>query len=146
MKPYRILITGSRRMRDPGPIIEAFLRIDLEMEGPASLIVVHGAGPGDSETGAPGCDTLAESLFSKDWPFPREYDFSKLVEDVDRHPPVPSKFGRWPAAGPRRNSHMVSLGADVCLAFPCRQSKGTVDCMTKAWKAGIPTRIWRIEP
>jgi hypothetical protein len=40
--------------------------------------------------------------------------------------------------GPQRNSLMVSLGADVCLAFPADSSRGTIDCMDKARAANIP--------
>lgn len=137
----RILITGSRRMKDPGPIRDAFWEWRAafdELEGPplASITVVHGAGPGDSETGAPGCDQLTDEFFRKQFP----------EITVEPHPPLESKFGRWPGAGPRRNEFMVELGADVCLAFPCRRSKGTVDCYTKAIRAGIPTRVYPVRP
>jgi hypothetical protein len=40
------------------------------------------------------------------------------------------------AAGPIRNSEMV--GADICIAFPDDDSKGTKDCAFKANAAGIP--------
>ena len=33
---------------------------------------------------------------------------------------------------------MVDLGADVCLAFPLGESRGTRDCMRRASEAGIP--------
>ena len=130
---FRVLITGSRRMTDWEPIREGFDRLVRAeahvIEKRARIVVVHGAGPGDRESGAPGCDELVQKLFDTDY-------FGVTVEP---HPPVETKFGRWPGAGPRRNSYMVGLGADWCLAFPCRHSKGTVDCLTKAWKAGIPT-------
>lgn len=138
---YRVLFTGSRRMKDPAPLLDAFWQwragFDL-LDGPslAHITVVHGAGPGDSETGAPGCDALVDEVFRKELP----------EITIEPHPPLEAKFGRWPAAGPRRNEHMVELGADVCLAFPCRRSKGTVDCMQKAWKAGIPTRVVLVRP
>lgn len=32
---------------------------------------------------------------------------------------------------------MVDLGADLCLAFPLPDSRGTKDCMARAKKAGI---------
>jgi hypothetical protein len=41
------------------------------------------------------------------------------------------------AAGPIRNARMVALGADVCLAFPKGESRGTRGCMRLAEKAGI---------
>jgi len=42
------------------------------------------------------------------------------------------------AAGPVRNQAMVFDGADVCLAFPLGESRGTWDCMRRAEEAGIP--------
>lgn len=135
---YRILFTGSRRMTDWTPIYEAYRRLLLaEQEEidkrPGCIVIVHGAGPGDTETGALGCDALVQRYFENG-------DFGMGVT-IEPHPPLEGRFGRWPAAGPRRNSYMVGLGADACLAFPCRRSKGTTDCATKAWKAGIPTWI-----
>jgi hypothetical protein len=44
-------------------------------------------------------------------------------------------------AGPIRNQEMVDAGADLCLAFWDGNSSGTLDCIKKAVKAGIPVRI-----
>jgi hypothetical protein len=43
-----------------------------------------------------------------------------------------------PAQGHLRNQAMVDRGADVCLAFPLPDSRGTIDCMKRAKRAGIP--------
>ena len=40
-------------------------------------------------------------------------------------------------AGPLRNQKMVDLGADICIAFPQGESRGTRNCMKLADKAGI---------
>ena len=47
---------------------------------------------------------------------------------------------KGPAAGPIRNLHMVTLGADICLAFIGPGSKGAVGCAKMAEDAGIPTK------
>lgn len=62
---------------------------------------------------------------------------------VERHPAGAPfwEFGPWPAAGPRRNQHMVSLGADLCLAYPFGVSKGTRGCAKMAAEADIPTLL-----
>lgn len=67
---------------------------------------------------------------------------------VERHPATghPTEdFGPWPAAGPRRNGHMVRLGADEVCAFPKaggRGKGGTWDLIHAAADAGIPGRWW----
>jgi hypothetical protein len=58
----------------------------------------------------------------------------------DPHPAPWKELGK--AAGNVRNSHMVNLGADVCLAFPGPGSKGTIDCLNKAREAGIETFVF----
>jgi hypothetical protein len=56
------------------------------------------------------------------------------------HPAEWDRLGR--RAGPVRNAHMVSLGADVCLAFPAKGSRGTWDCLQRAVDAGIPSHLY----
>lgn len=53
---------------------------------------------------------------------------------VERHPADWDRYGK--AAGPKRNTLMVSLGVNVCYAFPGPGSRGTWDCMQKASEAG----------
>jgi hypothetical protein len=77
--------------------------------------------------------------------------------DVEQHPAQghPTEdFGPWPAAGPRRNAHMIRLGADLCLAFigPCTSgrcrradrhpSHGASGTAQLARAAGITVRRW----
>ena len=53
----------------------------------------------------------------------------------------PRSNGYCPAAGPRRNQRMVDCGADLLLAFPINESRGTYDCIRRAKKAHIPVII-----
>lgn len=48
-------------------------------------------------------------------------------------------------AGMARNTDMVDLGGDVCLAFIEDGSSGASDCAEKAERAGIVTIYWRID-
>lgn len=43
---------------------------------------------------------------------------------------------------PARNTHMVKLGAMLCLAFPAKGSRGTWDCLRKAVDAGIESAMF----
>lgn len=133
----RILVTGSRHQQDQTPVRQAIFEwllyryrgelargpfdraAELSYSGPDQVLLVHG--------GARGVDALAAEVA-------REHEWK-----VESYPA--EDFGSWPGCGPRRNAHMVSLGADVCLAFPGPNSRGTWDCVRKAQAAGIPVRI-----
>lgn len=138
--PYRVLVTGSRDFTDVDRLRHQLTRAWLTVDRP--FVVVHGA-----------CPTGADDLAS-DWVANMlEAEMGDVREE--RHPAQnhPTEdFGPWPAAGPRRNAHMVGLGADLALAFigPCTKpncrrpqphgSHGATGCADLAEKAGIPTR------
>jgi hypothetical protein len=84
-------------------------------------VIVHGACPS-------GADAMAA-----EWA--RDYGVT-----AEPHPADWSGCGK--AAGFIRNAEMVSLGADVCLAFYKQGAgnKGTDHCASQAEKAGIPVR------
>jgi hypothetical protein len=122
----RILITGSRDWTDVDTIRQALVDVWAEFHEPypdAEITLVHG--------GATGADTIAGAIAT---------DFGW---DVEVWPADWERFKR--AAGPIRNNHMVSLGADVCLAFPLPTSRGTIHCMKAAERAGIPVRVYEGE-
>lgn len=140
MKPYRILITGSRTWTDEELIRHQLTRAWLTVNGP--FVVIHG-----------GCPTGADWMAS-DWVTNMlEAEMGDVREEehpAQNHPT--EYFGPWPGAGPRRNAYMVGLGADTCLAFigPCTKpgcrrpqphgSHGASGCADLAEAAGIPTR------
>lgn len=131
MKPYRILITGSRDWQDVSTISNALAEIVYALPNDQDLVIVHGACP-------TGADQMAD-----EW----GQGFGATIE---RH--RVEDFGPWPRCGPIRNRHMVSLGADVALAFigPCTSprcrkpgphpSHGASGCADLAAAAGIETR------
>jgi len=123
----RILVTGSRNWTDVAAIDRAMHDYMGDEYYFDDFTIVHGASP-------TGLDALAE-----EWAV-ENYMYS------DPHPADWTKHGR--AAGPIRNQWMVDLGADACLGFPLGESRGTLDCMTRAHRASIP--VWKcgvgIEP
>jgi hypothetical protein len=124
----RILITGSREWDDPDAVINAIENEYHCHEHPAHecpeglMTIVHGHCP-------TGADHMA------DW-WARSSGY-----EIERHPADWNTHGK--RAGFIRNSEMVNLGADVCLAFIKNESKGATMTAKLAEKAGIPVKIWR---
>ncbi len=126
MNDLRILVTGSRETTEHDA---AFVRSRLARAAASALgsgrpvVIVHGRCPYG------GVDLVA-------------HQWAEETPGVtpEPHPAEWERHGK--AAGMIRNADMVRLGADECQAFPGPGSRGTIDCLTKAIKAGIPTHVW----
>lgn len=120
MKPYRVLVTGSRDWPDAALIDKALQAECLVAVGERrALVVVHG--------GAKGADVMAN-----------QWAYRNLIP-IERHPAIWRPNGIYnPQAGLLRNRQMVALGADVCLAFIRNGSRGASHCARLAEEAGIP--------
>lgn len=121
----RVLITGSRtwtgkRAEARINIILSILAALCEVLG-TKLTVVHGACP-------EGADAITDAWLV------RHEDAGVHAE---RHPADWDQYGK--AAGPLRNSEMVTLGADLCIGFLREGSRGTSHTLALARSAGIPT-------
>lgn len=118
MAEYRVLVTGSRDWDAEGSLRRVLMATANDHP---DLIVVHGAC-------LAGADEMA-NRWAKDYRFP-----------IERHPADWKAHGR--AAGFRRNAEMVTLGADLCLAFYKQGAgnRGTDHCAKLAETAGIPVR------
>lgn len=121
MKPYRILVTGSRTWTD-WPSFNEVLTNELFLAIPRPVVVVHG------HCGK-GADAFADA-----WAY-------RNAVDVERHPALWRPHGIYnPQAGLLRNRQMVEAGADACLAFIRNGSRGATHCANLAEEADIPTR------
>lgn len=123
--PYRVLVTGSRDWDNPKAVRDALWNTLISIPANRQPVVVHG----DCPTGA---DHTA-----KMWV--RTYG-NVFGAREEAHPANWNEHGK--AAGPIRNAHMVSLGADICLAFIRNGSRGASHTVTLAEQAGIPVRRW----
>lgn len=127
----RVLVTGSRNWTDRTAV---FTSLAIQAVATDELVVVHG--------GAKGADALAD-MFARRHPRARAEvhpaDWDRECDGECKHYERRRPDGRLycPVAGVVRNQKMVDLGADICLAFPLGESKGTRDCMRRAAKAGI---------
>lgn len=136
----RLLVTGSRFYTDRNKLMGALMdaRSDLRgVGGPTDgITLVHGA--------APGLDSLAAWVWHS-WGLTTEAhpaDWDRACDALCTHQPrFRDGVPYCPAAGYIRNQEMVDLGADLCLAFPLGESRGTRDCMRRTEKAGIEVRV-----
>ncbi|MFD9070571.1 DUF2493 domain-containing protein [Streptomyces lasiicapitis] len=128
MKPYRVLVTGSRTWDDVPILRRALNDVLTQLPSPANpVVIVHGDCPhgADRQASAWVRDTQRGPLF---------------VVTEERHPANWSLNGK--RAGFIRNQLMVDLGADVVLAFIKGGSRGASHTAALAEQAGIPTRRW----
>ena len=118
----RVIVTGSRNYADAEKV-HAALYWELE-QTTGTLTVVHG-----------GCPTGADAI-AEQWV--RVAALAGLPVRRIEYKADWDRLGK--SAGPIRNARMVSDGADVVLAFPLGQSRGTRNTMKLAATAGIPVR------
>lgn len=116
-KPVRILITGSRDWSNEFLIHNTLTSFHWMYAGD-DITLVSGACRAGAD---PICERVAGELGWK----------------VERHP---ADWSRWlNQAGYVRNTKMVNLGADLCVAFILDGSKGASMTADLAEKAGIET-------
>lgn len=115
----RILVTGSRSWTDK-IVIRNALMVEASRFAHEDIVLVHGANPR-------GADAIADKIAT-------QYGWV-----VEKHP---AKWSSGRSAGPIRNQQMADAGADVCLAFPLSDSKGTFDMIDRARDAGIELKIF----
>ncbi|MGW8179818.1 MAG: DUF2493 domain-containing protein [bacterium] len=120
MSKFKVLVCGDRYWTDR-TVIFAALSTYLEELGRDDLLIIQG--------GAKGADTIA-----RDWA--RQEGVETLQFDADWQ-----QYGR--AAGPIRNKKMLVEKPDLVLAFheDIRSSKGTLNMVKQAQKAGVTTVI-----
>jgi hypothetical protein len=142
----RILITGSRAWTDRTAIATGLTQaIRSRNPRPArhQVTIVHGAARGADTIAAEiaaawGCNVEDHPVTRADWDAPCTPQCQPGHRRTRRDGTT-----YCPAAGTRRNQHMVDSGADLCIGFPLSTGwSGTRDCMTRAVKAGIRVIDW----
>lgn len=135
----RILITGSRDWDDvyaiQKAIDDAMMHRLIFLDGvDDEVVIVHG--------GAPGADDISGRI-ADEWNLTKEVHPANWSSCGSGCGPSHWRYGPNGAYCPRsgfiRNTHMVSLGADICLAFIKDGSNGATMTANLAEKKGIPT-------
>jgi hypothetical protein len=116
----RILFSGSRTFFDDQVVVLMLERLIAKAKDVTAMTIVHG--------GAPGLDSIVGVLA-------KSRGMQVEIHRADWH-----IHGN--AAGVIRNQKMVDLGADLLVAYPLPEGKGTQDCIQRAVKAGIPTLVF----
>jgi len=125
----KVAIVGSREFSNTDYVLNKFLQVieqlsqireDVRLLGDKMLIV---------SGGAQGVDTCAQEI-------------AKLLGL-----PILIYYPDWQTYGKeaalRRNTYIVDI-ADVVIAFPSRNSKGTWDTINKAHAAGKPVFVFEV--
>jgi len=121
---FRVIVTGARDFDNVLMVVSALNDMYTQY---GKFQLVHGGCP-------TGADKIADDWYWKHgW---RTYCYAE-----------PQVYeARWDiegnAAGPLRNRRMVNGGAEMGLAFPLGDSRGTYDCVSKLKIAKIKTRIY----
>lgn len=119
----RILITGSRSHDSPEMIHKALDEETRHIFDKSSVTIIQGE-----------CPYGGADKFASQW--------AEINGAVDESYPADfKKLGK--KAGPLRNQKMVNSGANICLAFPTDDSRGTWDCVKKAKEANIPVKVYK---
>jgi hypothetical protein len=117
---FTVIVTGSRDLKDKEKVWQ---ELDALLSEHGSLTVRHG-----------GCPSGAD-YFTMLWCY--AFYWSSVTESV-----FDANWGDFgKAAGPIRNREMAQAGADLCLAFPLGESRGTWNCVNECKKAGIPVKV-----
>lgn len=126
----RILVTGSRDWSDKDVIREA---IEKRVNGVKDVTLVNGDATGADRIAAVIARNMGCTI--EDHPANWESCGEECGPDHWRY-----RDGKpyCPRAGFVRNTHMVELGADICLAFIRNNSKGATMTAKLAERAGIP--------
>ncbi|MFD5069183.1 DUF2493 domain-containing protein [Streptomyces sp. NPDC058369] len=118
---FTVIVTGSRSWTEWEKVWNQLEELYTEHQ---ELWVLHGGCP-------TGADNFAE-MWVRSWYFPRKIGQTVFPANWDLH-------GK--AAGPIRNREMAQADADLCLAFPLGESRGTWNCVNECKKAGIPVKV-----
>ncbi|ASR75964.1 DprA-like DNA processing chain A [Mycobacterium phage GenevaB15] len=130
---HRVLITGSRDWTDRHAV---GLALQSELEKHGEILILNGMCERGADLHAHEYYLMHGSKWVREKEFPA--DWSRDCTSSCYHKPRFKNGQRYcPLAGHLRNQAMVDFGADVCLAFPLEDSRGTYDCMKRAKKAGI---------
>lgn len=124
MNELRILVTGDRYWNQPFIIKRELENVAYMRMPPYDVIkVIQG--------GANGADALARKIAE-------EQGWQSITVEAEW-----DKYGL--AAGPIRNQRMIDeYKPDICLAFhtDLSKSKGTLDCIKRANRVGIPIHLF----
>jgi hypothetical protein len=133
----RVLVTGSRSWQEPQVIADVLLDCwhDATQLGAPGIVVVHG--------GARGADAMAGAWAEVNGvavePVPAGWD-NCGPKCAPGHRRKRGNREWCPTAGHRRNQAMVDRGAAVVVGFWRAPGTGTLDCLARAERAGIPGR------
>lgn len=141
---FRLLTTGGR---DAPEAEVVWMPLWHLLHKHRSMMVTHGKNPAGADLYVAEWFRLPEQAFNR---ATRRYESS--VEYLALEDPHPADWKRGKIAGHIRNQEMVDgkiaandeVGPpiDLCYAWPTPASRGTWDCIARAWVKGIKVFVW----
>lgn len=123
----RVIVTGTREEFNPNMLfIQLSFAEQWAMYDAEEFVVVHG-----------GCPTGADK-YASEW----VKLYSRAAKE-EVHLANWNQYGK--KAGPLRNQKMVDLGADLVMAYPKGESRGTRGCIKMADKAGLKVMVQEVD-
>ena len=121
----RVIVTGARNWRDVDLIRDRLSKLMPQLPHlPEDIVIVHGAASG-ADAIAHDCALRFGYTPEPHWP---KYAWCESRNEIAEAPKA-------------RNQKMVDLGANLCLAFPTKGSRGTWDMVKRAELARIPVEV-----
>src|SRR5699024_566530 len=132
----RVLVTGSPRWANNVLVHDVLSRV-----WHPNAVLVHGASPYGPEMIAESCWVLWGGETEQ---HPTGSRYKHCVPECDHGPRPLDQHGRryCPMRETHRDRYMITLCADVCLAFIAAKSVSSIRCAVLAHHAGIPVRIF----
>lgn len=134
---WRYWATSDAAVEDMFSFMDQLLDLILLTQDPVLQLIIGGGGDNDPYT--QGADRYLYKWAEAN----TDYHGLKTVPEPIIWDADWEQYGN--AAGPIRNAHMITCGADLVAGFLHPESKGTRDCLSKAKRANIARMVvpWR---
>jgi hypothetical protein len=131
---HRLGVSGGRDLPEAETV---WIPLWLALHEHRALVLTYGDNPSGADRFVHEWFDLPEQTFNR-----RRRNYEPSMEFLVIRDRCEADWTRGKIAGNIRNQVMIDRGLDLLYAFPTPKSKGTLDCMARAWVRGVPVRIY----